>query len=157
VPTQGVSTVILDERRVLLQKRRDFRIWALPGGRVEQDESLEDAALRETLEETGLHVTLARKVGTYWKPQHDDTVTVFTGTAVGGEIIRVSSETRDVRWFDLDGLPPMLGTMKRYIADTLANYPDPLEVTLRLSPVEVLLRRIARRVYQLKARRSPSA
>ena len=155
MPTQGVSVVVLDDqRRVLLQKRRDFRIWALPGGRVEAGETLDDAAIRETFEETGLRVTLMRKVGTYWKPQHDDTVTVFTARVVGGEIVRVSDETRDVRWFDLEHLPPLLGTIKRYLADALANHPEPLEVTLRLSRTEVLLRQIARRVYQWKARRS---
>jgi ADP-ribose pyrophosphatase YjhB (NUDIX family) len=154
LPTQGVSTVVLDARRVLLQKRRDFRIWALPGGRVELGETLEDAAIRETFEETGLHVRLERKIGTYWKPQHDDTVTVFAARVVGGEIVRVSDETRDVRWFDLDRLPPLLGTMKRYLADALAEHSEPLEVTLRLSRTEVLLRQIARRVYQWKARRS---
>jgi hypothetical protein len=44
--------------------------------------------------------------------------------------------------------------MKRYIADALANYPEPLEITLRLSRTEVLLRQIARRIYQWKSRRS---
>jgi ADP-ribose pyrophosphatase YjhB (NUDIX family) len=155
LPTQGVSTIVLDDqRRVLLQKRADFRIWALPGGRVEPGETFEDAAVRETFEETGLHVALTRKVGTYWKPQQDDTVTVFAAQVVGGEIVRVSDETRDVRWFDLAQLPWMLDTAKRYVADTLANYPEPQEVTLRFSLVEMVLRKIARRIYQWKARRA---
>lgn len=155
MPTQGVSTVVLDDQRhVLLQQRRDFRIWALPGGRVEPGKTLEDAAVRETFEETGLHVSLTRKIGTYWKPQYDDAVTVFGARVVGGRIVRVSDETRDVRWFALDHLPPLLGTMNRYLADTLANHPEPLEVTLRLSPVETALHKIARKVYQWKARRA---
>lgn len=154
MPTQGVSTVVLEERRILLQKRRDFRIWALPGGRIEPGETPEAAAVRETFEETGLHVALVRKVGTYWKPQHDDTVTVFAARVIGGEIVRVSDETRDVRWFPLEGTPRLLSSAKRYVADTLAEHPEPLDVTLRLSRTEVLLRRIARLMYAWKARRT---
>lgn len=154
MPTQGVSTVVLEERRILLQKRRDFRIWALPGGRIEPGETPEAAAVRETFEETGLHVALVRKVGTYWKPQHDDTVTVFAARVIGGEIVRVSDETRDVRWFPLEGKPRLLSSAKRYVADTLAEHPEPLDVTLRLSRTEVLLRRIARLMYAWKARRT---
>lgn len=154
MPTQGVSTVVLDERRILLQKRRDFRIWALPGGRIEPGETPEAAAVRETFEETGLHVALGRKVGTYWKPQHDDTVTVFAARVTGGAIVRVSDETRDVRWFPLEGTPRLLSSAKRYVADTLAEHPEPLDVTLRLSRTEVLLRRIARLMYAWKSRRT---
>ncbi len=144
MPMQGANTVILDEHRVLLQKRADFHIWALPGGRVEPGETPEDAAIRETFEETGLHVRLERKVGVYWKPQQDDTVTVFTAQVVGGEIVRQSAETVDVRWFDQDRLPWMIGTMKRYIADALAEYPEPQDRILRFSPFERTIRWLAR-------------
>lgn len=152
MPTQGATTVVLDGSRVLMQKRADFHIWALPGGGIEPGETPEQAAIRETWEETGLHVELVRKVGVYWKPQQNDTVTVFQARAVGGEIVRVSSETLDVRWFECDHLPRMLGTVNRYLADTRANRPDVLEVTLQFSPVEALLRTIARRVYQFRMR-----
>jgi len=151
LPTRGVSTVILDESggRILLQKRADFRNWSLPGGRVEPGESVEAAAVREAFEETGLQVSLVRKVGDYWKPQHHDTVTVFQAKTVGGQIVQRSTETLDVRWFSLDRLPWISSTMKRYIEDTRANYAEPFEVTLKIAPMEVLLRQMARRVYRL--------
>lgn len=142
--TQGANTVILAERRILLQKWADFHIWALPGGRVEPGETPEAAAVREAFEETGLHVRLERKVGTYWKPEQDDLVTVFTAQVIGGEIVRRSAETLDVRWFDREQLPWMVGTMKRYIADALAEHPEPQEVTLRFSRFERTMRRLAR-------------
>ncbi|MEO8392171.1 MAG: NUDIX domain-containing protein [Chloroflexota bacterium] len=155
-PTCGVSTVILDEGegegRILLQKRADFRNWSLPGGRVEPGESVEAAAVREAFEETGLEVRLVRKVGDYWKPQHNDTVTVFQAKIIGGQIVQSSAETLDVRWFEVGQLPWMTSTMKRYIADTLARYADPVTVTVRISPVEVLVRKMARRVYRLAKR-----
>ncbi len=155
MPTQGASTVILDGQRIVLQKRRDFRVWGLPGGGVEPGETHEAAAIREAREETGLEVALERKVGTYWKPQQDDTVTVFVARVIGGEIVRVGDETVDVRWFDLDALPwRLLSTHRRYIGDARANYADPVEAALQFSFTEMTLRRIARRVYQFKKWRS---
>ncbi len=152
--TQGVCTVVLDERRILLQKRRDSRIWALPGGGVELGETFEAAAVRETREETGLEVALERKVGTYWKPQQNDTVTIFVARVTGGEIVPVGDETVAVRWFDLGALPWLLSTHRRYIGDALANYADPVEATLQLSFTEMALRRIARWMYRFTKRRS---
>ncbi len=47
-PPDGVQVVIWDtEARVLLQKREDFRIWSLPGGKIEPGETPEEAAVRE--------------------------------------------------------------------------------------------------------------
>jgi len=150
VPTRGVSTVILDDaRRILLQKRADFRYWSLPGGRIEAGETVEQAAVRETLEETGLQVSLVRKVGDYWKPQHNDHVTVFEAKITGGQIIRQSAETADVRWFDTAALPWMPSAVRRYIDDTLARYNEPVRVTLRISWIEVLLRKMARRMRRV--------
>lgn len=152
MPTLGVSVVILENDKVLLQKRADFRIWSLPGGRVEADETIEAAAIRETLEETGLEIRLVRKVGIYWKPQHDDTVTVFQAEVTGGQIIRQSEETLDVRWHDPAHFPRLIGTTRRYIDDTIAQHQSLLEVTQHISPLEVFVRRVARRLYMLAHR-----
>ena len=51
----GASVMVVDSQdRVLLEKRRDNGLWAYAGGAVELYESVEDAARRELLEETGL-------------------------------------------------------------------------------------------------------
>ena len=44
----------LSDEKILLQFRSDFRVWGVPGGHPEEDESIEACARRETFEETGL-------------------------------------------------------------------------------------------------------
>jgi 8-oxo-dGTP pyrophosphatase MutT (NUDIX family) len=54
------TTVVLDvsEKKVLMLLRQDFHLWTLPGGGVEPSETPEQAAIRETLEETGYEVVV---------------------------------------------------------------------------------------------------
>src|SRR3954451_17743945 len=67
----AASSVVIDaEGRILLQRRRDNDMWALPGGKMELGESLGDCARRETLEETGLEIELTGIVGIYSDPKH---------------------------------------------------------------------------------------
>jgi ADP-ribose pyrophosphatase YjhB (NUDIX family) len=54
-----VSTIIQDAGRILLvqeAKQQNRELWNLPGGHLEEDETLHQGALREVFEETGLHV-----------------------------------------------------------------------------------------------------
>lgn len=44
--------------KILLVKRRDYPIWVMPGGGIENDETLEKAVVRETFEESGFNVKL---------------------------------------------------------------------------------------------------
>ena len=55
----SVNVVVVDEAgRLLLIHRTDNDNWALPGGALDLGESLPDAAIRETLEETGVRVEI---------------------------------------------------------------------------------------------------
>ena len=60
--SRGVNVIVFndDDTEVLLQKRRDFRIRALPGGHLESGESREEADIRETFEETGYRIEVYR-------------------------------------------------------------------------------------------------
>ena len=58
MPSIGVVIAIIQQGRVLLTQRDDFACWCLPGGAIEDAESLEQAATREVSEETGLQVEI---------------------------------------------------------------------------------------------------
>lgn len=89
VPTVDIIIQVSGDpaRIVLIERKNDPPGWALPGGFVDYGESLEDAAVREALEETSLRVTLLRQFHTYSDPRRDPrqhTVsTVFIARAEG--------------------------------------------------------------------------
>ena len=68
--------------RLLLVRRRDSGAWELPGGRVEVGESVLDAAVRETVEESGVLDRVAGIVGLFTDPAH------VIGIATGREVRR---------------------------------------------------------------------
>ena len=74
-PKLMVDTVVPSEEGEILLIRRamdPYEVqWALPGGFVEVGETLEDAAVREAEEETGLKVEIVRLVGAYSDPDRD--------------------------------------------------------------------------------------
>ncbi|MEU6190325.1 NUDIX domain-containing protein [Nocardia sp. NPDC047038] len=62
----GASASVTDEHgRVLMQRRDDSGNWSLPGGIMEVGETLEDCAVRETREETGLDIEITGLLGIY--------------------------------------------------------------------------------------------
>jgi len=88
-PKPTVDTIILlpGDRLVLIERKNDPPGWALPGGFVDEGETLEAAAVREAREETGLDVTLVEQFHAYSDPRRDPrqhTIsTVFIGRAAG--------------------------------------------------------------------------
>ena len=135
--TQGSSVVILnDEEQVLLIFREDLRIWALPGGGLEPDETFTQAAVREVREETGYHIELLHKVGIYWRPQYpngSNELHVFLGKIIDANMIDHDWESLAVQWFDLDALPKRLFKFAReHIEDArkVTNIPIEREQTL---------------------------
>jgi ADP-ribose pyrophosphatase YjhB (NUDIX family) len=71
-PAPAVDIIIeLPEGLVLIERAKPPYGWALPGGFVEYGESLEEAAVREAEEETGLKVTLLGQLHTYSDPDRD--------------------------------------------------------------------------------------
>lgn len=109
--------------RILLQRRRDNDLWALPGGGMDLGDSLPGAAVREVKEETGLDVEITGLVGTYTDPRHviaysDGEVrrqfnVCFTARITGGELT-ISDESTEVRFVEAGelGALPMHHTQR---------------------------------------------
>lgn len=84
--------------------------WALPGGFVNKDEPLIEAARRELREETGLRVRKLRQVGAFGDPGRDPrgwTVSVAYLAEVSGtrHKVQAADDAQDVNWFPVDALP----------------------------------------------------
>ncbi|MGV9270148.1 NUDIX domain-containing protein [Kitasatospora sp. NPDC003701] len=111
------AVVTDDEGRILVQRRTDNGLYALPGGAMDLGESLPGTAVREVREETGLAVEITGLVGTYTDPRHviaysDGEVrqqfnVCFTARITGGRL-RISDESTDLRFVapdDIGDLP----------------------------------------------------
>jgi 8-oxo-dGTP pyrophosphatase MutT (NUDIX family) len=99
----GISIIVFNRsRKVLLYQRKDLSWWGFPGGQVDNEESLKEAALRELKEETGIKATIEAISGIYLKTKgKTNIVFVFRGKFPRGKLLRSSDETKDCNWFSL--------------------------------------------------------
>jgi ADP-ribose pyrophosphatase YjhB (NUDIX family) len=124
MPGLVVNVAVIHDNKILLTKREDFEIWILPSGGVEDGESIAQAAIRETKEETGLDVELTSLVGIYSRlgdmlPNH---AVLFLAKPLGGDIKCQEGETLEVKWFEFDEIPNLLAPgQKRRIEDAIAG------------------------------------
>lgn len=119
-PRLTVDCVIfgLDEssrlKALLIQRGHDpFKgTWALPGGFVDMDEPLVEAALRELKEETGVSNVFIEQLYTIGTPNRDPrgrvvTVVYFALINLAQHKIGADSDAQDVRWFPISALPAL--------------------------------------------------
>lgn len=110
-----VIAIVDKERYILLIKRKNnpFRDkWALPGGFVEENEDVLDAAYKELKEETGLkEVNKLYEVGFFSKVGRDPRgrVCSFAFLAMLNEFfpVKADSDAKQANWFKLNELPPL--------------------------------------------------
>ncbi len=131
-PRVGANAIVFNEAgEILLTRRADNGQWCLPGGHMDFGETLAETAVRETLEETGLHVQVERLIGVYSAPYPDgitlnDTnqvvIASFLCRVTGGEPC-LGSETTGIGYFPAHQLPqPLLSFHRQRIEDALAAH-----------------------------------
>lgn len=101
-------------RLLLIQRKHEpcKGHWALPGGFVEMDEDLPEAAARELAEETGLQHVRLEQLHTFGKPGRDPrgrVITVVYFGIVTGDLaeVQAADDAARVQWFDIEQLPRM--------------------------------------------------
>lgn len=133
----AASGIVYNGRgEVLLEKRADNGWWGLPGGHVDVGESVEQAAIREIREETGIRTRVRRLVGIYSDPRYNVigaysdglihfVVVIFVCEYLSGEL-EVSEESTDVGYFPARNLPAnTLLCDVQAIRDSLENRLEP--------------------------------
>lgn len=109
-PKIVVGAILERDGRVLLVRRGiEPRIgfWTFPGGFMEVDETVEECAQRETLEETGLQAQIDGLVGFYSRPVPEGPgilSIVLHGSVIGGEPA-ITREVQEQRWFEPTDIP----------------------------------------------------
>jgi ADP-ribose pyrophosphatase YjhB (NUDIX family) len=116
-PLVGCDAFVLNEQKqVLLIKRVDSDLWALPGGFHDLGETPANCAVRECFEETGYNIEVIRLLGVFssncyeykyipWKNEEYCHV-LLQGKLINGNKT-TSEETREVGWFSYDELPEL--------------------------------------------------
>ena len=137
----SVNSIVLNEQGdFLLICRTDNGNWSLPGGAMDLGESIRQAAIRETLEETGIKSEITGISGIYTNPNHvleytsngevrQEFSVVFLAKAIGGEPTP-SDESSHVHWVapgEVDNYKMHASMRKRldhYLSGTNSPYLD---------------------------------
>jgi 8-oxo-dGTP diphosphatase len=101
------SLIYNKEDNTILMVQNENSIWTLPGGAVEHNETLQQAAVREALEETGLEVEVGNIVAVneafFPERGHHALMITFAAKIIGGNIgIHNKEEILDIKWVDLE-------------------------------------------------------
>lgn len=108
-------TVVADELKILLIKRggEPFKgSWALPGGFLQESETLDQCAARELREETGVAGAHLEAFATFSDPKRDPRARVITAAyfalvAAGDHVLQSGTDADDAQWHSMDKLPSL--------------------------------------------------
>lgn len=118
----AVDAIILYDHKIVLIKRKNppyEDYYALPGGFVEKGETVEQALIRESKEETGLDVEILKLVGVYSDPQRDPrgrVVSLCYLTKASGKLASASNSI-ETALFDISELPELAFDHAKMIVD----------------------------------------
>ncbi len=108
--------------------------WAIPGGFVKKRESLDDAALRELREETGVSRVFLEQLYTFGDPKRDPrgrvvTVAYYALVAEDRATLVAGTDAADARWFPANALPPLAFDHREILDRALERLRNKLEYT----------------------------
>ena len=108
IASGGVIYRDVNEKEIIICHRSKTNLFALPKGKSENDESLENTALREVLEERGLECKIVKPIGTieYLVPQREKyfpkEVTFYLMEVIGGDLENHDQEFDEVKWIKIE-------------------------------------------------------
>ena|SRR6185369_10896059 len=118
-----IDAVIARDGKILLIKRgvEPFKgFWALPGGYVEWDETVEDAVKREVLEETGLTVKSLKLIGVYSNPRRHprQCIDVAYAAEIEGEVV-AGDDATEFKWESIKNISELAFDHGKIVNDYL--------------------------------------
>ncbi|MFD1851325.1 NUDIX hydrolase [Oceanobacillus bengalensis] len=108
----SAATIVLNDQGKILLIKGPRRGWEMPGGQVEEGESLKNAAIRETKEESGIDIEIITFCGVFQNVKASICNTLFLARPIGGELT-TSSESLDVGFFPIEQAMEMV-TFKNF-------------------------------------------
>jgi len=96
----SAAAIVLNNKNEILLIKGPRRGWEMPGGQVEEGESVREAAIRETKEESGIDVEVVKFCGIFQNVERSICNTLFLGKAIGGEPT-TSPESLEVGFFPI--------------------------------------------------------
>ena len=97
----SAAAIVLNEKNELLLIKGPRRGWEMPGGQVEEGESLKDGVIRETKEESGIDIEVIKFCGIFQNVESSICNTLFLGKPIGG-VPTTSPESLEVGFFPLE-------------------------------------------------------
>lgn len=104
----AVVLVQLDCKLVMIRRGIQPALghWSFPSGYVDSGEAVEDAAVREVSEETGLNIQLSHLIGLYSTKGSEIVLVAFAAKCLNGSL-RAGEEVSEIALYALDSLPPL--------------------------------------------------
>ncbi|MFJ7637719.1 NUDIX hydrolase [Peribacillus sp. NPDC097206] len=97
----SAATIVINEQGEILLIKGPMRGWEMPGGQVEEGESLKEAAIRETKEETGMDIEVLKFCGIFQNVEESICNTLFLAKPVGGTVT-TSPESLEVGYYPIE-------------------------------------------------------